>query len=170
MCVCVCACWCVESVFHHVPEILWAELRLQELEELLSSHRIFENLIDAKGPPLYPLLAWLLTAGGHTKVQQIFHRWNMCATYHSTIWTVKNISTDLCIDFALSSVHTWLRAPRVWCHLRSRDWMDLEAWGRGRIQRTALCSPANCFLRRNNKDHINDIKLCHLCNLTYIII
>lgn len=51
----------------HVPEILWAELRLQELEELLSSHGIFQDFIDAKSPSLYSLLAWLLTAGQGTK-------------------------------------------------------------------------------------------------------
>ncbi len=52
------------NVFYRVPEILWAKLRLQELEELLSPHRIFEDFVDAESPPLYPLLAWLLTKGG----------------------------------------------------------------------------------------------------------
>lgn len=47
------------------------------------------------------------------------------------------------IDIQVYITPTWLQAPRVWCHLRSRGWMDLEALGKGRIQRTALCSPAN---------------------------
>lgn len=45
-----------------VPEILWAELGLQELEELLSPHGVFQDLVDAKSPPLDSLLAGLLTA------------------------------------------------------------------------------------------------------------
>ncbi len=57
-----------ESLFisdHHplfLPQVLGAELGLQELEELLSPDRILQNLVEAESPALHPLLSGVFTA------------------------------------------------------------------------------------------------------------
>ncbi len=50
---------------HHplfLPQVLGAELGLQELEELLSPDRILQNLVEAESPALHPLLSGVFTA------------------------------------------------------------------------------------------------------------
>ena len=48
------------------PQVLWAELGLQELQELVASGRIFQCLLKREAPFLHPLLAGVATAQSKT--------------------------------------------------------------------------------------------------------
>lgn len=52
------------------PQVLWAELWLQELKELVSSCRIFQRLLEREAPFLHTLLAGVTTAPSKTGGKQ----------------------------------------------------------------------------------------------------
>jgi len=55
-----------------LPEVFWAEFRLQELEKLLSPNGIFQHFVDSKSPASNSSLTRFLTVPTHTKTHYTY--------------------------------------------------------------------------------------------------
>lgn len=110
-----------------LPEVFWAEFRLQELEKLLSPNGIFQHFVDSKTPASNSSLTRFLTVPTHTK------------THYTYTLISKNNNTIKCVFLK----QTWPPSPRTLCHLISRGWRDQKWTGTGHSLNTAQYNSAN---------------------------